>query len=43
MKKSIFVLTMMLGASIYAATYYVDRKNPNASDAANVGTEALPI
>ena len=43
MKKSVFVLTVMLGASIYAATYYVDRKNPNASDAANVGTEDVPF
>ena len=34
---------MLLGASIYAATYYVDRDNPNASDAANVGTEAVPF
>ena len=29
--------------SASAATYYVDRKNPNASDAANVGTEDVPF
>ena len=43
MKKSVFVLTLMLVAGVPAATYYVDRNNPNASDAANVGTESVPF
>ena len=42
-KLQICVLSVLAVLSATAATYYVDRNNSNASDAANVGTEDVPF